>query len=145
MRSFFFHSTEDGEENANNTAYTYGCATEVKSGNNVVRYTYDGKRRVTAVELNGVENYVTYAYEDVTVDGKKAEKVTATIKDGSTSVVIKDLNGNTLSTILGGETVNYTYDNKNRLTAISGRSDGSREEFTFDALDNLSKYVDTMD
>ena len=59
MRSVFFHSTEDGEENANNTAYTYGCATEVKSGNNVVRYTYDGKRRVTAVELNGVENYVT--------------------------------------------------------------------------------------
>ena len=62
------HSTEDGEENANNTAYTCGCATDVKSGNNVVRYTYDGKRRVTAVELNGVENYVTYAYEDVTVD-----------------------------------------------------------------------------
>ena len=56
-------------------------------------------------------------------------------------MVIKDLNGNTLSTILGGETVNYTYDNKNRLTAISGRANGASEEFTFDALDNLSSYV----
>ena len=49
------------------------------------------------------------------------------------------------SALCEGETVNYTYDNKNRLTAISGRANGTTETFTFDALDNLSKYVYTMD
>lgn len=99
------HSTEDGEENANNTTYAYGCATEVRSGNNVVRYTYDHKRRVTAVELNGVENYVTYAYADTTLNNKKATKITATMKDNSSSVIIKDLHDNTLRTTFGGKTV----------------------------------------
>ena len=147
------HSTEDGEENANNTSYTYGCATEVRSGNNTVRYTYDHKRRITAVELNGVENYVTYAYEDVTADGKQIKKVTATMPGSSSTTVIKDMHGNTLSTTVGGKTVMYTYDNKNRLTSIEGRIRGvndpthaerSQEAFSYTALDKLSRYVYTM-
>ena len=32
--------------------------TEVKSGNNTVQYTYDNKRRVKSVSLNGVDDYV---------------------------------------------------------------------------------------
>ena len=117
------HSTEDGEENANNTAYTYGCATEVKSGNNVVRYTYDGKRRVTAVELNGVENYVTYTYSG---DYTNAEKVTATMADGTVSTGIKNAHGNVTKSTIGNKTVTNTYDTNQKLTktvdSVSGET-----------------------
>lgn len=40
-------STEEGEENSTQTRYTCGEVTELVSGNNVVRYAYDAKRRVT--------------------------------------------------------------------------------------------------
>lgn len=49
-------STEEGEENSTQTRYTYGQVTELVSGNNVVRYAYDGKRRVTKVLLNDPES-----------------------------------------------------------------------------------------
>ncbi len=63
-------STDDGEENSTQTAYTCGEVTELKSGNNVVRYEYDHKRRKTAVYLNDKNNaYVTYSYS---ADGKTA-------------------------------------------------------------------------
>ena len=146
------HSTEDGEENANNTAYTCGCTTEVKSGNNVVRYTYDGKRRVTAVELNGVENYVTYAYSG---DYTNAEKVTATMADGTVSTGIKNKHGNVTKSTCGDRTVNNTYNAKQQLTktvdSLSGETSfvyndknnvttvtapDHTEAFTYDSTEN---------
>ena len=48
--------------------------TELASGNNVVRYAYDGKRRVTRVELNGTEEYETYSY----TEGETEETTVAT-------------------------------------------------------------------
>ncbi len=75
MRSFFFHSTENGEENSTTQTRTLDMVTEVKSGNNTVRYEYDKKRRVKFVSLNDVENYVQYTYSGEHTD---AEKVTAT-------------------------------------------------------------------
>jgi len=57
-----------------------------------VRYTYDGKRRVTAVSLNGVDEYVKYEYkkEDVNDDEKIEEIVKATLKNGIETTVIKN-------------------------------------------------------
>ena len=72
---FFFHSTENGEENSTTQTRTLDMVTEVKSGNNTVRYEYDKKRRVKFVSLNDVENYVQYTYSGEHTD---AEKVTAT-------------------------------------------------------------------
>ena len=40
-------STEEGEENSTHTRYTCGEVTELVSGNNVVQYAYDAKRRIT--------------------------------------------------------------------------------------------------
>ena len=49
-------STEEGEENSTHTRYTCGEVTELVSGNNIVQYAYDGKRRVTQVYLNDLES-----------------------------------------------------------------------------------------
>ena len=56
-------STEEGEGNSNSTSYTYGEVTEVRSGNNVVEYEYDYKRRLTSVKVNpnsATDNYISY-------------------------------------------------------------------------------------
>ena len=57
------HSTENGEENSTTQTRTLDVVTEVKSGNNTVKYTYDEKQRVSAVELNRKSDYVSYSYD----------------------------------------------------------------------------------
>ena len=57
------HSTENGEENSTTKIYDGDLLTELKSGNNTVKYSYDEKRRVSAVELNGKSDYVSYSYD----------------------------------------------------------------------------------
>ena len=107
------HSTENGEENSTVQARTLGVVTEVKSGNNTVRYTYDKKRRVKSVSLNGVDNYVTYTY---TGDNTDAEKVTATMADGTVATIVKNAHGNVTSSTVGSRTVNNTYNTDQQLT-----------------------------
>ncbi len=73
------HSTEEGEENSTQTAYTGGEITELRSGNNVVRYEYDYKRRKSAIDLNDTKDYVKIIHEDVLTDYvKTGNKTTQT-------------------------------------------------------------------
>ena len=65
------HSTENGVENSTTQTRTLDVVTEVKSGNNTVRYEYDNKRRVKSVSLNGVDDYVTYTYDNKNSKAKK--------------------------------------------------------------------------
>ncbi|MBO5293943.1 MAG: hypothetical protein J6B71_01650 [Clostridia bacterium] len=83
VRSFFFHSTENGEENSTTQTRTLDMVTEVKSGNYTVQYTYDNKRRVKSVSLNGVDDYVTYTYSG---EHTNAETVTTTMADEADSI-----------------------------------------------------------
>ena len=116
-------STEAGEENTNLTHYTAGEVTKLESGNNTVEYTYDGKRRVKSVSLNGVNNYVTYAYSGEHTD---AEKVTATMADGTVATTTKNAYGNVTKSTCGDRTVTNTYDADRQLTktvdSISGET-----------------------
>ena len=48
-------STESGEENSTSIKYTLGLPTRLTSGNNVVYYEYDYKRRIKKVRVNGTE------------------------------------------------------------------------------------------
>ena len=117
------HSTENGEENSTNKIYTSDVVTEVKSGNNTVRYTYDGKRRVKSVSLNGVENYVTYEYRGEHTD---SDRVEATMANGATAITIKNSHGNVkLQTISGGY-ISNTYNTDQQLTktvdSVSGET-----------------------
>ena len=116
MRFFIFvitHSTENGEENGTTQIRTLDVVTEVKSGNNTVMYEYDKKRRVKSVRLNGVDDYVTYAYSG---DNTNAEKVTATMADGTVVTSIKNAHGNVTKSTCGNRTVTNTYNAAQQLT-----------------------------
>lgn len=78
------HSTETGEENSTTQIRTLDALTEIKSGNNTVQYTYNKMRRVKSVSLNGVEDYVTYAYSG---EHTNAETITAIMADTKTKTV----------------------------------------------------------
>ena len=119
----FIFSTEQGEENSTTQTRTLDVVTEIKSGNNTVEYAYDGKRRVTSVSLNGVDDYVTYVYSG---EHTNAETVTATMQDGTVSTVVKNLHGNVTSSTCGDRSVTNTYDTLQQLTktvdSVSGET-----------------------
>ena len=147
-------STEEGEENSNQTRYTCGEVTEVRSGNNVVEYEYDYKRRLTSVKLNETANYVKYSYTEKTTDtvngvSKTVDKVTATYapREGTSSEVFvtsKDLRGNLLKTSYNGSTqTEYTYTTDDKLESVIDRGSGRKTTYTYDALDRVTKKSET--
>ena len=91
-------STEDGEENSTQKVHRYGAVVELKSGNNNVKYAYNHKRKLKAVELNGVEDYVKYDYVETqdSCGSVAKETITATYKSGDVFVSEKDGKGNLL-------------------------------------------------
>ena len=107
------HSTENGEENSTTQIRTLDTITQIKSGNNTVKYTYDNKRRVKSVSLNGINDYVTYSYSG---DNTNAEKVTATMADGTIATSTKNAHGNVTKSTVGNRTVTNTYNSDNQLT-----------------------------
>ncbi|MBR2464151.1 MAG: hypothetical protein IKB41_01805, partial [Clostridia bacterium] len=127
------HSTEEGEENCTTQTRTLGVVTEVKSGNNTVRYEYDDKRRVKSVSLNGVDNYVTYTYSGEHTD---AEQVIATTKTGIEATTTKNAHGNVTNIVCGDHTVENEYNADQQLTknvdSISGET-----TLTYDAKGNV--------
>ena len=78
-----------------------------------MRYAYDGKRRVRAVSLNGIDDYVTYAYSGEHTD---AETVTATMADGTMAISTKNAHGNVTKITCGDRMVNNTYNDDQQLT-----------------------------
>lgn len=147
-------STEEGEGNSNSTSYTYGEVTEVRSGNNVVEYEYDYKRRLTSVKLNETANYVKYSYTEKTTDtingvSRTVDKVTATYapRTGTSSEVFvtsKDLRGNLLKTSYNGSTqTEYTYTADDKLESVIDRVSGRKTTYTYDALDRVTKKSET--
>lgn len=146
------HSTENGEENSNVQTRTLDVVTEIKSGNNTVKYAYDSKRRVKSVSLNGEDNYVTYAYSG---EHTNAETVTATMKDGTVSKVIKNAHGTVSKSTCGNRSVtntidqdqqitktvdsvsgttNLAYDNHGNITSVSAPD--HTESFVYDDIDH---------
>ena len=103
------HSTENGEENSTTQTRTLDVVTEVKSGNNTVQYTYDSKRRVKSVSLNGVDDYVTYTYSG---EHTNAETVKATMTNGIVATTIKNAHGNVTESSVGNKKVTYHYNDE---------------------------------
>ena len=160
------HSTDEGEENSTQKHYTRGLLTELRSGNNVVNYSYDHKRRVKAVKLNDQENYVEYSYSG---DNTDSETVTATLKANTTTEIVlktvKDKVGNIKQIVCGNESVinsynknnlletcvdsvsgttTYDYDNEGRLKAVgpdllkTDENYREDESYTYDKYGNLT-------
>ena len=131
------HSTENGEGNSTTQTRTLDVVTEVKSGNNTVRYEYDNKRRVKAVSLNGVDDYVTYTYSGEHTD---AEKVTATMADGTTVTTTKNAHGNVTKSTVGNKTVTNTYDADQQLTKTVDSVSGETT-LTYDDKGNVTSVT----
>ena len=129
-------STAEGEENATETRYTCGLPTKLKSGNKFVDYTYDAKRRLTKVGLNGNAEYLTYAYEeDVTEDGILSDKTVVTNAKDETFTSFTDKRGNVRKILYGSAPqVTSTYDAKNRLTQTIDAESGTTT-YEYDGLD----------
>ena len=132
------HSTEEGEENSTQKHYTRGLLTELRSGNNVVNYSYDHKRRLTAVKLNDHENYVEYSYSG---DNTDSATVTATLKANTTTEIVlktvKDKVGNVKQIACGTESVKNTYNSDNLLKTCVDSVSGT----TTYAYDNEGRLV----
>ena len=128
------HSTDEGEENSTQKHYTRGLLTELRSGNNVVNYSYDHKRRVTAVQLNNQENYVEYSYSG---DNTDSATTIATMKDGTVHKAEKDKAGNVKQIACGTESVKNTYNSDNLLKTCVDSVSGT----TTYAYDNEGRLV----
>ena len=115
-------STGEGEENSTQTHYTCGSVTELVSGDSVVNYEYDAKRRVTKVTLNGTA-HVSAAYDDNAIHNDilaekniPVTKMTLTNGENETAEQSKDKHGRKRSFSCGGVNGIYYYDDRMRVT-----------------------------
>ena len=153
------HSTENGEENSTTQTRTLDVVTEVKSGNNTVQYTYDNKRRVKSVSLNGVDDYVTYTYsgEHTDNDSVTAAMVEKKIAENGDEVEktftvknVKDSYGNvkkiecedklhnktTNTTKTTKTTLSYEYNHEQQPTVMNDSVSG-KTKITYDDNGNV--------
>lgn len=133
-------STADGEGNTNVTHYTAGLVTRVESGNHVVDYEYDGKRRLTKVKLDG-SDYETYSYTENT-DGSETVS-TAYAEDAPVTTTTKDKQKNTVGYVFDGVMdVAYSYTADGRITRSYDSVSARERGYSYDDERRLSEYTD---
>ena len=133
-------STEEGEENSNQTHYTKGLVTELRSGNNVVKYEYDYKRRLTAIHLNDKPDYITYTYTEDSLDNVPVDVTEAENNNDETFTTYKDKFGNIIQFNYNGTPeVSFTYD-KNKLMAVTDEVSDEEITNTYDGLDRITAF-----
>lgn len=134
-------STEEGEENSTQKVHRYGAVVELKSGNNNVKYAYNHKHKLKAVELNGVENYIQYSYAEMqdSCGSVAKETVTATYQSGDVFVSEKDGKGNLLKLTANNVIqLENAYDKKGQLDTLQDKITGKNYKFERDKLDNVT-------
>lgn len=135
-------STEEGEENSTQTRYTYGQVTELVSGNNVVRYAYDGKRRVTKVLLNDPESaYIENTYAEETLNGVAVEKCESKNANKAITVSYTDKLGNLRRVEQSdGKVLQYDYEH-GKIKTIKDKSGSTIESVAYDELDRQTSHT----
>ena len=139
-----------GEENSTQRVYENGLLKKLVSGNVVVEYTYDQKRRLSSVIVNGVVQK-TYAYSDddktVTVTDVDGNAVT-TEKDDFGNVISISKNGAVIETnsyengllktkVKDGVTHTYTYNDQDQVVSVSYSDGTPADTFTYDDFGNV--------
>ena len=149
-------STEGGEENSTQRVYQNGLLTKLISGNTLIEYEYEEKRRISTIKVNGVvEKTYTYSADD--------ETITLTDKDGITWVTVKDDFGNVTSitkngveierntytngllteSLRNGVTTSYEYDSEQRITKKT--VDSETTTYTYDNYGNVTSETTGAD
>ena len=142
------HSTVDGESNSTERIYQNGLLTTLKSGKNEIHYTYDFKRRIKSIDLNGTKNYLTYTYtDDVDYNGIKADIVLATYAprysgaSADTVETITDKKGNVLCVKQNGIVqIEKTYE-KGLINTLEDKVKNLKFKYTRDDLDNVTSIT----
>ena len=137
-------STTDGEGNTNVTHYTAGLVTRVESGNHVVDYVYDGKRRLTAVKLDG-NVHEEYSYVE-NVDEKGNDLIITRYSNGNPDVyVYKNKRGDVVEHSLDSmmSSVKYYYKDDGRIERITDSYESREKAFGYDGEKRLTNYTDT--
>ncbi len=107
-------STLSGEKNSTEKRYVAGLITMLKSGNDLVKYTYDHKRRLTGVSLNGNDDYLkiersesdlNFTVNDVRDDSVPCDVTTVTDALGKTIKTYVDKSGRTRKIIKNGSVI----------------------------------------
>ncbi len=132
-------STDEGEENSTRTLYTCGQATELVSGNNRVQYTYDYKRRLTAIGYNGNAAYETYEY----TDGATEDTVTVTNALQEVFATVSDKRGNILRTLYNGNPESESdYNSDGTIREFRDKQTGAVVSYTYDTADRKLQRVE---
>ncbi|MBO5216087.1 MAG: RHS repeat protein, partial [Clostridia bacterium] len=141
------HSTATGEENGTQRSYNCGLATQLRSGNNKINYTYDHKKRVKKISLNNIDNYVNIEYNE-NIDDTNSDLVITTNALGETTYVLTDNTTGNIVNVTNNDDViqNFTYDGRNRLSSITETKDESTiRTFTYgyDDLNRKTSYAES--
>ncbi len=150
-------STAIGEENSTRKRYTAALLTEVRSGNNTVRYAYDHMRRTSDVYLNSKEPLVSMTYGNNAVyRGQTVNWANATWANGMFTQTYTERAGRHIRVErrFDGLTtlITPTYDERGRVISravvtirhIGGnqiRETVEEELFAFDDLDRMISYT----
>ena len=142
-------STSEGEANTNDIVYKNGMPVEVKSGNTVISYTYDGKGRKKSYAIDGVQQ-ATYSYTDYSRSGSNITYGTSTqnLADGTAIVTSKtgvaDSAGRvkvTESVKADGTTIFSTLYNEDGLTEQVTDGVSGVTSYTYDSYKNVTKIT----
>lgn len=135
-------STEDGEENSTQKIYRHGEVVELSSGNNTVKYEYDGKRRTTKVFLNDDKNaYCENSYTDTTLNGVAVEKCESKNANKAITVSYTDKLGNLRRVEQSdGKVLQYDYEH-GKIKNIKNGSGLTIESVAYDELDRQTSHT----
>ena len=141
-------STLDGIENSTDRTYSAGKIVELRSGNNKVNYTYDGKQRVREVNVNGsLAAYHTYneiasltvpkGESTITYSNVDKENVT---RGFSSYTSYKGKDGKLLKEEVGGCDLNYEYDDNDNVTKVDDTFHIRTDSYEYDDNNRLTNY-----
>lgn len=135
-------STEDGEGNSTQKIYRHGEVVELSSGNNTVKYEYDGKRRTTKVFLNDDKNaYCENSYTDTTLNGVAVEKCESKNANKAITVSYTDKLGNLRRVEQSdGKVLQYDYEH-GKIKNIKNGSGLTIESVAYDELDRQTSHT----
>ena len=101
-------------------------------------YSYDWKRRVKKIFLNGETPYESYSY----YEGSTQDSTTVTNAKNERFLTVSDKRGNVQSISYNSTLqVVYTYDKDGNVLTVSDKVSGEEAENTYDSLGNLVTYT----
>lgn len=136
-------STEDGESNTESVYYTASLPVCSTNGRHVFNYTYDGKSRVTNIDIGGLD-YLAHSYAE-NEDGTETVTTVYAGFEGVPLSVTSDKFGKVKSCVRPGiKNVSYSHTPDGRLSQEYDSVSERRKSYGYDENFRLDSYTDTL-